>query len=258
MKQLIRFVLMAISITLFFVACNNNEKKEEPSKNNMDTNVMPADKTDNSKQNMDAVTIAPNLYKVVADTMGIRMVEVNYKPGDSSALHWHPDYAVYAIEGGTATFYGKDGSKMVNEMKQGMTLVNPGEWHSVKNNGKTNIHVMLVEVNRSGPITISDMKMDATKVAPNLYKSEADTLGIRVISVNYKPGQESAMHSHPDAALYVIDAGSAEFTGKDGKKQVRDLKKGMTMIVPADTHTVKNIGKTTMKAILVEVNRAMK
>ena len=251
-------MLVAISIFLAFVACNSNEKKEEPSKINMDTTTKSADKTDNSKQNMDAVSVAPNLYKVVADTMGIRMVEVNYKPGDSSAMHWHPDYAVYAIEGGTATFYAKDGSKMVNKMKQGMMMVRPGEWHSVKNNGKANVHVMLVEVNRSGPITTSDMKMDATKVAPNLYKSEADSLGIRVVGINYKPGQESAMHSHPDAALYVIDAGTAEFTGKDGKKEVRDLKKGMTMIVPADTHTVKNIGKTTMKAILVEVNRAMK
>ena len=258
MNQIIRVAMMSMVITLFFVACNNNEKKEDPAKNTTETNVMSSDKTDNSKQNKDAVTVAPNLYKVVADTLGIRMVEVNYKPGDSSAMHWHPDYAVYAIEGGTATFYAKDGSKMVNEMKQGMTLVKPGEWHSVKNNGKTNIHVMLVEVNRSGPITTPDAKMDATKVSPTLYRTDADTLGIRIVAVNYKPGQESAMHSHPDAALYVIEPGTGEFTGKDGKKQVIELKKGMTMITPADTHTVKNIGKTTMKAILVEVKRAMK
>ena len=257
MKQIFKFNLVVVVIALVFVGCKSKEKKEEPATTNTDTTAKTTPMTDN-KQNMDAVTVAPNLYKVVADTLGIRMVEVNYKPGDSSAMHWHPDYAVYAIEGGTATFYAKDGSKMDNTMKAGMVMVKPGEWHSVKNNGKTNIHVILVEVNRTGAITPPDPKMDATKVAKGLYKSVADTLGIRVLEINYKPGQQSAMHTHSDAAFYAIDDGTAEFTGSDGKKQVMQLKKGMAMITPAVTHSVKNVGKTTMKGILVEVNRAMK
>jgi quercetin dioxygenase-like cupin family protein len=63
------------------------------------------------------------------------------------------------------------------------------------------------------------------------------------------------MHSHPDNALYVTEGGKAEFTGKDGSKNVMEFKKGMAAIGPAETHSVKNIGTTTMKAILVEVNR---
>ena len=65
MNQIIRVTMMTMVITLFFVACNNNEKKEDPAKNTTETNVMTTDKTDNSKQNKDAVTVAPNLYKVV-------------------------------------------------------------------------------------------------------------------------------------------------------------------------------------------------
>jgi quercetin dioxygenase-like cupin family protein len=100
--------------------------------------------------------------------------------------------------------------------------------------------------------------MDATKVAPKLYKTVADTMGIRMLTINYKPGDQSAMHSHPDAALYVIDPSKSEFTNKDGSKQVMDLAKGMAVITPAGTHSVKNTGKTTTKAILVEAYRAMK
>ena len=246
---------MLISASLVACKGKNNEKETTTDSTNATTKT-----TDNSNNTagMDAVTVAPALYKVVADTLGIRMVEVNYKPGDSSAMHWHPDYAVYAIEGGTATFYAKDGSKMDNEMKAGITMIRPGEWHSVKNNGKTNIHVMLVEVNRSGQNGTNDAATDATKVSPDLYKAKNDTMGIRVVEVNYKPGQASKVHWHPDAALYVIDPGTGEFTEKDGSKRILDLKKGMTMITPSDTHSVKNIGKTTMRAILVEVNRAQK
>ena len=80
--------------------------------------------------------------------MGIRVLEANYKPGDSSALHSHPDYALYVINGGTAEFTGKDGKKMVNEMKSGMENIRAEEVHSVKNTGKTTIKVLLVEVNR--------------------------------------------------------------------------------------------------------------
>ena len=255
-----RLFIWALGISLIFLSCNNKDKKAEPASTNNDTTGKMTTMTDNTAQNqaMDALTVAPALYKLVKDTMGIRVVEVTYKPGDSSALHWHPNYVVYATQGGTATFYGKDGAKMVNEMKTGMTMVRPGEYHSVKNTGKTTIKVMLVEVNRTGQMTSTDAAMDATKVSPELYKLKNDTLGIRVIEVNYKPGQSSGMHSHPDVALYVIDPGTGEFTGKDGTKRVLNLEKGMTMIVPADTHTVKNTGKTTLKAILVEVNQAMK
>jgi quercetin dioxygenase-like cupin family protein len=249
-------LMLAIFISISLVACNG--KGEEKAETSEPATVTKSPEPSDNKADMDAVKVAPGFYKVLTDTLGIRIVDVNYKPGDSSALHWHPDYVVYAIEGGTATFYAKDGSKMVNEMKAGTAMTRPGEWHSVKNTGKTNIHVLLVEVNRSGQMTSPDATMDATKVAAGLYKTTSDTMGIRIVEINYKPGQKSAMHSHPDAALYVIDPGTGEFTAKDGTKNTLELTKGMSMVSPADTHSVKNVGKTTMKAILVEVNRAMK
>jgi quercetin dioxygenase-like cupin family protein len=257
-KQSGSLLMLAIFISISFVACKDKGKGEEKSSTTDSTKTATQTTEKSSTEGMDAVTMAPNFYKVVADTLGIRMVDVNYKPGDSSALHWHPDYSIYAIEGGTATFYAKDGKKMENDMKTGWTMIRPGEWHSVKNTGKANLHVMLVEVNRNGAIGTNDPATDATKVSPGLYTLKNDTMGIRVIEVNYKPGESSKQHWHPDAALYVIDPGTGEFTGKDGTKRVLELKKGMTMITPSDTHSVKNIGKTTMRAILVEVNRAMK
>lgn len=113
-----------------------------------------------------------------------------------------------------------------------------------------------MEVNRPMKATSWDASMDATKLAPKLYKLVKDTLGLRAIEVNYKPGESSAMHSHPDVALYVVQGSTAEFTSKDGTKRTVELKTGMVLIAPADTHSVKNTGKTTMKGILVEVNRA--
>ena len=248
--------LLALCISLVLAACNQSDKKDEEPKT---TDSAGTAKTEPMQTAVtDAVTAAPNLYKVMSDTMGIRILEVTYKPGDSSAWHSHPDYAIYAAEGGKATFYGKDGAKMENELKTGTILVRPGEFHSVKNTGTTTLKVILFEVNRPMGTMTWDVTKDASKVAGNLYKVAADTMGIRVLEVNYKPGQSSAIHSHPDQALYVIEGSKGEFTDKDGKKNVIELKKGMTMILPGTTHSAKNIGTTTMKAILVEVSRPMK
>lgn len=249
--------ILALAILLIFVACNQADKKEETSEAT-DSTITETVQPVEQDAVMDAVKAAPDLYKVLSDSMGIRIVEATYKPGDSSALHSHPDYAVYAVGESTATFYAKDGTKMENKMKTGTIMVRPGELHSVKNTGKTSIKVILVEVNRPTQTTSPDAATDASKVAPALYKLKKDTLGIRVLEINYKPGQSSAVHSHGDQAVYVIEAGKGEFTGKDGTKNVIEFKKGMTMVAPGETHSVKNIGTTTLKAILVEVNRAMK
>ena len=252
--------MLAIFISLLVIACGQNEKKTDDSKTADSSNTT---KTDTVKAaapdaQIDAVIAAPNLYKTLQDTLGIRIVEADYKPGDSSAIHSHPDYALYVIQGGKTEFTAKDGSKMVAEMQSAEENIRPAEFHSVKNIGKTEVKVLLVEVNRPMGTTSFDASMDASKVAPDLYKVMKDTMGIRILHATYKPGQSSAMHSHPDLVLYVISGGTTEFTGKDGKKVKSVLKTGMSMVVPAETHSVKNIGKTTAKVLLVEVNRPMK
>lgn len=248
-------LILAVVLLLTLVACKGPDKKEASTETTDTTQTATAEPAAQDAV-MDAVKASPDLYKILNDTMGIRIVEVNYKPGDSSVLHSHPDYTVYAVEGSSVTFYAKDGTKRENTMKAGTIMVRPAEVHSVKNTGKTPVKVILVEVNRPTQTTSQDATMDATKVAPTLYKLKNDSLGIRVLEVNYKPGQSSAMHSHPDNALYVIEGGKGEFTGKDGAKNVMDFKKGMTAVRPGEAHSVKNVGNTTLKAILVEVNRA--
>jgi quercetin dioxygenase-like cupin family protein len=250
-----QFILvLGLSMALF--ACNQKDKKKDEPATTDTTATTEAVKPATQDHAMDAEKVAGDLYKVISDTLGIRIVEATYKPGDSSAMHSHPDYVVYTTQGGTATFYGKDGTKMESTMKTGVVNIRAAEFHSVKNTGKTTLKVILVEVNRSKEINSQDAATDATKVAPDLYKLNKDTLGIRVLDINYKPGQSSAMHAHPDNVLYVIEGGTGEFTDKDGKKNVIELKKGMEMIRAGESHGVKNIGKTTLKAILVEVNRA--
>jgi quercetin dioxygenase-like cupin family protein len=100
-----------------------------------------------------------------------------------------------------------------------------------------------------------DQSRSVTVISPVLYKQLADTLNIRMISGTYKPGDSSIMHAHPDFAMYVLEGGAVELTAEDGSKQNIEFKKDMSVIMPANTHSAKNIGKSTLKLVVVEVNR---
>jgi quercetin dioxygenase-like cupin family protein len=96
------------------------------------------------------------------------------------------------------------------------------------------------------------------EVSPNLYKILSDTLNIRMLEGTYAPGDSSLMHAHPDFALYVLEGGTVELTSESGEKQTMEFAKDMAVVLPADNHSAKNIGESTLKLIVVEVDRPRK
>ncbi len=254
------FIMMA-AIAFALTSCNQpNNQKESTAKavdsTAMKTAAMPKSSYDKA---FDAAKIDPTHYKVIHDSLGIRILEISYKPGETSILHAHPDLAMYVIEGGMVEMTAKDGTKSTNELKKGAILVNAGTEHTPKNVGKTTMKMIMFEIDRprpgDGKMPAFDATMDATKIEPSNYKVMKDTLGIRVLEITTKAGLSSKMHAHPDYAVYIIDGGMIEHTSKDGKKIVDNDKSGQSGISGGNEHSPKNIGKTPLKAILVEVQR---
>ncbi|MEO8765810.1 MAG: cupin domain-containing protein [Ginsengibacter sp.] len=255
-----KLFIFVLGISILLAACGQGGKQGETTTATDSTSTTMTDAVQQTAlvSADDAVKAAPDLYKVVNDSLGIRILEATYKPGDSSAMHSHPDYSIYVIDGGTAEFTSKDGQKRVSEMKPGMENIIGEEVHSVKNIGKTTVKVLVFEVNRAKTVNSPDAALDAAKVASDLYKVKRDSLGIRVVEATYKPGQSSAMHIHPDNGVYAISGGTGEFTEKDGTKRTNELKTGLAFVTGGGEHSVKNVGKTTMKILLIEINRPMK
>lgn len=256
MKKNVNLKLIAFGVSLLFAACNGDETKTTDTATDSTANTTTADNTSNN-QSMDAATVAPGRYTVAKDSAGIRVLEINYKPGDSAAMHSHPDLVLYVTEGGKTEFTMQDGSKQVHDLKGGLSMIIPAETHSVKNIGSSTTKGVLIEVNRPNTAGASiAAEMDPMKVSADMHKLVKDTMNIRAMIFTAKPGQSTPKHSHPDHAIYVIEGGKAEFTEQDGTKQVRELQKGMSRINPATTHGFKNIGNNTIKVLVVEANRA--
>ena len=97
------------------------------------------------------------------------------------------------------------------------------------------------------------LAQDAVKVAPEAFTVKTDNAKVRILEYHSKPGQKEGMHSHPANVVYVVAGGKLHFTFADGKTQDLELKTGETMYREPTTHSVENIGKTNVKAILVEL-----
>ncbi len=100
----------------------------------------------------DAVTVAPTIYKVLVENERVRVLDVNVKPGETVPFHSHPDYSIYVVEGGTGRFFSAPGDTGVAvELKAGAAMWHDAETHSVKNTGKTTVHVVVTELKEPKP-----------------------------------------------------------------------------------------------------------
>ncbi len=45
----------------------------------------------------DAVSVSPEVYRVLLENPRVRVLEIKTEPGDRSGMHSHPDMVVYAV-----------------------------------------------------------------------------------------------------------------------------------------------------------------
>lgn len=92
---------------------------------------------------------------------------------------------------------------------------------------------------------------DPVKVDPKHYKVEFENDTVRILRIQYGPGEKSVMHSHPDGvAIYLTDA-ETTMTLPDGKTVVNRGKAGTVQAAAGGAHLPHNTGKA-LELILVE------
>jgi beta-alanine degradation protein BauB len=99
----------------------------------------------------DPVKVGPNIYKKILENDRIRMMEVTFAPGDSIAMHSHPDHVVYTVNGGTLRVTTSDGKTMVADLKAGDPIWFSAVIHAAKNIGTKPIKLVVVELKEKAP-----------------------------------------------------------------------------------------------------------
>ncbi len=94
----------------------------------------------------DAVSVAPNLYKVLLENDKVRVLDTRYGPGVKSEMHSHPDLVAVALTPAKAILTLADGPAVDVEFQVGESLFIEAQEHTVENVGTSEFHVILVEL----------------------------------------------------------------------------------------------------------------
>ena len=94
----------------------------------------------------EAAQVAPQVYKVLFENERVRLLDVRMKPGDESEQHSHPDYLLYALEGGKVKLTDASGQSAEVEIQAGDAMWREAEEHSALNIGTTELHALFVEL----------------------------------------------------------------------------------------------------------------
>jgi quercetin dioxygenase-like cupin family protein len=95
---------------------------------------------------------------------------------------------------------------------------------------------------------------DAVQVAPDQFKVLDENPRLRVVESNVPAGAKTAMHSHPDMVVVLLEGGAGKWTRPDGTVEMTpaSLKRGAALYRAAESHAFENLGNVAAHSILVE------
>lgn len=98
----------------------------------------------------DPLKAAPTMYKKHFENERVRVLEVTFKPGETIAVHSHPDHTLYAITGGKLAITAGGKTQEV-DIAAGQVMWTSAETHSAKNTGTTTLRVLVTELKEAPP-----------------------------------------------------------------------------------------------------------
>jgi quercetin dioxygenase-like cupin family protein len=145
-----RLSFFAFLTILMLIGCN--ESATTADKDDSDTTAV-ATKMDTSDMPaydpaLEPLTVGAKFTKKLADTLGIKMYEFTVKPGDSAALHAHPDHTVYVLQGGQLAVTFEGAGRQVMNLQTGTGFVSGPILDAGRNVGKTTVKLLVTDIYR--------------------------------------------------------------------------------------------------------------
>jgi len=97
-------------------------------------------------------------------------------------------------------------------------------------------------------------RADPMDVASNVHKIKFENEKVRVLEMQFKPGDVAKMHHHPDNVVYIVKGGKLKIE-RDGKANIVELEAGSVAFFETQDHEATNIGNTDINVIVVELKK---
>jgi len=190
----------------------------------------------------DPVKVAPNQYKLIAENDDVRVIEVNLAAGAKTATHSHPAVMSVLLNPGVVKWTQPSGKSEQSppDLKRGSVVNLPAETHVSENMGKTTLRAIVVEFKKPAPPAGKARKASVVATCKPLSESPHATAQLCTGAA----GSLVAKHTHAASVIYVpLTDVTAELTGADGKPRLMEMKSGVPIIAPPETHSGVNKGK---------------
>lgn len=107
-------------------------------------------------------------------------------------------------------------------------------------------------------ITAAPTEQDPLNVDSSIYNLKLSNDRVRAFIVQFKPGQSIAVHKHPDHVVHAVTAGRIMIHEVGKEPMEMDVAAGTTLFLPAQSHSAKNTGNTTLRLFVVELKEPAK
>lgn len=240
--------LLPMALGALALACAPGDTSEE----GMDA----AAETDPSAEYPGAVAADPGHYSVAYENDAIRILTVEYGPGESSVMHSHPAHCAVAL--GESSFRMTDPAEAARDValeEGGVVCVEAGA-HRPENAGDEAAAVVLVEF-KPGATAGSDELPDhpgAVAADPDHYSVEFENDVARLVRITYGAGETSAMHMHPaNCAIFLSDQPTRMELPSGEVEENEPQPTGHVECGDAGAHLPTNAGDGGLELILVEL-----
>ena len=98
------------------------------------------------EKSYDAVDTTSNMNKLLMENDRVRVLDVRFKPGEKAAMHTHPDHIIYVFNDGKLKLSPSKGKTQEIDLKAGQTIWMDATSHAAENLGKTDVHLLVVEL----------------------------------------------------------------------------------------------------------------
>lgn len=205
----------------------------------------------------DAVTADPAHYAVAFENDAVRLLRIGYGPGETSTLHSHPPTCSILLS--DASWRMTDAAGEVTEDTAELGSVECGDEGSVhvpENTGSDRAELILVEMKQdaTAPMAQATEHPHAATADPDHYSVEFENDVLRVVRVQYGPGESSVMHSHPAHCIVYLEDQPVTFELPSG--EMVDPPRGelgTVNCVDATAHLPTNTGDSGLEVVLVEL-----
>ena len=116
------------------------------SNNKSRRNIKKKEGEKNMEEMLDALQAASNVTKLMMENDRVRVFDAWFKPGVQAAMHTHPDHVLYVLNGGKLKLTPSKGKTQEVDLKTGQTIWMDATAHTAENLGKTDVHLLVVEL----------------------------------------------------------------------------------------------------------------